>query len=265
MPNNADTGGEVYWPLPAVNDAFSKKNVLPTDIFEEIKSTLALADWGPGSSSLYHTMAGRWTLNPELSESVKLAIIKAGKEAYGTDDLHLAFLFAARYQKQGSVVPFLWEHIDENSSQYMLDLCVELHGLDSWGVIVDSTEFEETENSAVFFHGLQQVHSRPSYPSESDEAYVHVLFATFVGPDHWGWGLDYDSDDYHALIQKIKDVRYDGNIRFYKATGRFITHEGHPAGNYECPPECSECGLFSEESILEKIKENIKINERKQG
>jgi hypothetical protein len=147
----------------------------------------------------------------------------------------------------------------------MLDLCVELNGLDNWGVIVDDTEFEETENSAVFFHGLQQIHSRPAYPSQSDQAYVHVLFATFVDPEHWGWGLDYDSDAYPEMLKKIKGVRYDGNIRFYKAKGRVIAYNNPPEGNYKCPPACSECGLFSEETILEKIQENIEINQRKRG
>lgn len=265
MPNNQDTGEDIYWPLPAVGLAFSEKNILPLDVFQEVKDTLNRADWGPGSGAMYHSMSGRWVINPELSDTVKIELAKACKKAYGRDDLHLAFIFAARYQKQGDVIPYLWEHIDENSSQYMMDICVELNGLDNWGVIVDGVEFEETENSAVFFHGLQQVHSRPPYPSQDDQDYVHVLFATFVDPAHWGWGLDYESEDYPKMLQKINDVKYDGNIRFYKAKGHFIRYNDRPAGNYECPPECGECGLFSEESILKKIKENIKINERKHG
>ena len=244
MPIHADTSPNIKWPMPAVKPAFKVSNVFSQEIFSEIKTTIKeKANWGPGSSNTYHSIPGRWVDETHLTAELEAKIADKCRELFGEEDLIPAFTFIARYQPQGTVTPYLWEHMDQNACQYLLDFCVEMNELDDWGVIVDDELFSEEENSAIFFHGQQQTHARPPYPSKNKDSYIVVLFMALIKPDHWANTPEFnDPDDpdhkkYHDLIEVH---RWDSEIRFYEHRGYPAYFNNLPEGNYPCP-DCVQC------------------------
>lgn len=243
MPTYADNSPNIKWPLPAVGEAVTKENFLSEQSFNELRDLIEDIPWGPGTDpkvNTYHTIPGRWVWGPSIPQHILDEITAKCRESFGVPDLKLTFTFMARYQPNGTVKPYLWEHMDQSSSQYLMDLCLELKGIDDWGVIVDDQVFSEKENSAVLFHGQQQTHARPKYPSDDPDSYNILMFAAFIRPGHWAWDHDFTkppTQEYYDLIEKH---RWDSEIRYYEYRGRSAQFIGLPEGNYECL-DCMQC------------------------
>jgi hypothetical protein len=241
VPLYADNSPNIKWPLPAPYKPFKKNNVLSERSFNTLKEILTAYPWGPGSEAKYHTISGRWTCNPEIPKFIEEELLSIAKESWKEPNLKQNFIFAARYQKQGDTVPYLWRHLDDTSSQYLMDLCVVKSGISDWGVEIEGTVYSEEENSAVFFNGQQHIHGRPPYPPEADDdAYIIVFFAIYAKPGDWAYDLDSNTVDKDSFRVLAKEYTHDAEIRFYEATGKPISFEGLPAKNRECV-DCPEC------------------------
>lgn len=240
MPLYADNSPNIKWPLPTPYKPFKKSNLLSEKSFNAIKEVLMAQEWGPGSSAKYHTISGRWTCNPEIPHFVEEELLALARESWGEPDLKQNFIFAARYQKQEDIVPYLWRHLDDTSSQYLMDLCVVKHGIPDWGVEIEGHVYSEEENSAVFFNGQQHIHGRPPYPSTNDEDYMIVFFAIYSKPEDWSYNLDSNTVDKDSFRKLAKEYTHDAEVRFYEATGKPISFEGLPTKNKECIG-CPEC------------------------
>lgn len=258
MPLYADNSPNIRWPLPEPRLPFKKSRVLSEDSFEELKNILKGADWGPGSQAKYHTISGRWTYNPEIPKHIEIELLEAARSAWGEPNLEQSFIFAARYQKQGTVTPYLWNHLDDTSSQFLLDLCIEKHNLDDWGLVIEDTFFSEEENSGVFFNGQQHIHGRPAYPSDDPESYLVVFFAIFTKPGDWAYGIDRAAIDNSEFIRIAKNYIYDADIRFYEHTGHPMRFDNLPPGNYPCE-SCQEC-YASDPNFTKSIEGYIELN-----
>jgi hypothetical protein len=251
VPLSADNSPYIKWPLPKPVEPFKINNVLTKKSFLSLKKLLNTSDWGPESDSKYHTMSGRWALNPEIPKEIEQELLLIARDSWNEPDLEQNFIFAVRYQKQGDIVPYLWEHLDDTSSQYMIDLCVEKYNLDNWGLIVENTIFLEEENSAIFFNGQQHIHSRPKYPTESEDAYQIVFFAVYTKPGDWAHNSSSSYTSKEEFIEIAKNYVFDADIRFYEATGHPMIFNDKPVGNTECQ-DCQEC-YVTDPKILSKI------------
>lgn len=258
MPLYADNSPSIGWPLPKPKLPFKKSEVLSRSSFEELRQILQGADWGPGSQSKYHTISGRWTYNPEIPQHIEEELLSVARDSWDEPDLEKSFVFAARYQKQGTVVPYLWNHLDDTSSQFLLDLCVEKNELDDWGLIIEDKFFSEEENSGVFFNGQQHIHGRPPYPTDSSEAYLIVFFAIFTKPGDWAHGIDRTATDISEFIEIAKNYIHDADIRFFEHMGHPMRFDGLPEGNYACE-SCQEC-YVSDPNLIKSIDGYLDLN-----
>lgn len=215
MPNNADVDSKIEFPLHEVSDPFQIKNAFDDKTFKSIKDKVLSINWGPGSDHHYHTTIGRWDSGVEFDEETNKSILDSVRKYFNNDKLELAYYFAVRYQRHMDSVPDLWPHIDQNAAQYSVDLCIEKNNID-WSLNVDNFNFTEEENSAIFMHANQQVHSRPPYPTEDENAYIVVLLMSFLEPGHWfleGKNNYENSDEFMGLnLRKL----LDGDIRFFE-------------------------------------------------
>jgi hypothetical protein len=257
MPIHADNSPNIKWPLPQGTPAFSRSDIFPPDLLALVRKTIhEQAVWGPGTDlHPYHTVSGRWSIEVEFPQVVIDHIEKLAKESWKRDDLKLKVVWEARYQQYQGITPYLWEHMDQPGTQYTMDICIESPGIPSWGLIIDGERFEEAENSAVFFMGQQQAHSRPPYPVDDPEAYVIVMFALFVGPEHWMYDIDaYDPDQDQYLDETTMNYKLDGDIRYYEYKGHAPRFDGMPANNRLCDSgtpgqECTQCDVVPENFI----------------
>lgn len=266
MPIVKDSSPNIKWPLPEGINAFSVNNFFSPKIYKIIKETIKNnAVWGPENihnpgAEPYHTMTGRWVTEiffpPEVNNFIELA----GQEKWERPDIKLKSIWLSRYQQHNGVTPYLWDHMDQGPAQYVIDVCVESNKIDNWGLLIDGKKFDEQENSAVFFMGQQQAHSRPPYPVDDSEAYVVLLFAMFVGPEHWMYDIDsYAEKDTFQLEESIKKYKLDGDIRYYEYAGHPPRYDNKPEGNYICSNgECGPCTVV-EPDFVKKIDGYIKI------
>ena len=251
MPLNVDINKYIKWPLPEPIRPFKKPSVLTERSFLALKDILSEANWGPGSTAKYHTISGRWAFNPEVPDYVSQELLQIAREGWNEPELKQSFVFAARYQKQGDTTPYLWEHLDDTSSQFMLDICVTKNKLDDWGLIVDGELFSEEENSAVFFNSQQHIHSRPKYPSDDDESYLIAFFAVYTKPGDWAHEIDRESIDRESFIALARDYVYDADIRFFGERGYPMRFNDLPEKNIECV-DCQEC-YVSDPALLASL------------
>lgn len=257
MPITADTSPNIRWPLPAGKPAFKKTNVFSSEMLETIKNLLNKnADWGPESDSnhggpQYHTITGRWTIEIDLPDTIWEHLRGLASDSWGRTDLRLKNIWFARYQKHKGATPYLWEHMDQPGTQYTMDICIESPGIDSWGLIIDDESFDEAPNTGVFFMGQQQTHSRPPYPTDDQNAYVVLMFALFVGPEHWMYDIDAYDPEQDEQLRNLMDVyKLDGDIRYYEYRGHAPRHDGLPPENYLCfPAGCNQCSVVSEDFV----------------
>lgn len=247
MPIHADTSPNIKWKLPEGKPAFYLENVFTKDILNKVKTTIdEQANWGPGSENKpnatpYHNILGRWHTEVDFPPEVWEYLENLGKEQWGLPELRLKIVWVARYQQYKGITPYIWEHMDQPATQYTADICVESHRVPSWGLSIDGERFEEQNNSGIFFMGQQQVHTRPRYPVDDEEAYVTVLFANYATKDHWIYDIDcYSEEGNIQYAEAMKKYKLDGDIRYYEHSGHGPYFNDLPEGNKECPG-CQQC------------------------
>jgi hypothetical protein len=257
MPTTADNSPNILWPLPEGVPAFVKSEIFSTEMLQEIKNSISKhANWGPEADknlpnySYYHTIVGRWVTEIPLSDSIKEYVENLGRSSWGRESIELKSIWFARYQQHKGVTPYLWEHMDQPGTQYTMDICIESPGV-SWEIVVDGETFSEKENSALFFMGQQQSHSRPPYPVDDKDAYVVVMFALFVDDSHWMAPINIEDPTQEADWEILMDrYKLDGDIRYYEYSGHAPRFDGLPAGNYECMDgQCNQCNVVDEDFI----------------
>jgi hypothetical protein len=218
-----------------------------SSVFNLIKEKVLKIGLGEDDYHKYHTTLGRWDSPIEFDDDLEKKILNRAKEIVGRDDIQKSYYFIARYQKKNGVIPNLWPHMDQYACQITIDVCIEKNNL-NWGLLVDDELFEENENSAICFYGQQQVHGRPIYPTENEDAYITLLFLHFVTPDHWFA----QSKNEEELLNNFKKYALDGDVRYYLKTGT-ISKPDLPAGQDMCDCHSS---YDTEAAIMKRI--NIK-------
>lgn len=251
MPIHADTSPNIKFPLPAVKPAFSVQDVMPPDIYERVKSVVKSFPMGPDSGTFYHTSMGRWEHGGfDFDDDIEDFFLKMARDKFEDQSLLKAYHYSVRYQIQDGNIPYLHKHMDQNGCEQTIDICIESPGVE-WAVEVDDVVFPEKENSAVFFYGQQQVHSRPMYPTTNSEPYVLLLFIHYVRPEHW-WRQAYDRGGIPEVRKEFSKYGEDGDIRYYEHTG-LVSQPNLPEGQKRC-----ECHNY--ENVGSMIKERLNLN-----
>ena len=238
----------VGWTLPETVDPFVIDNLFSEEMYSRVLNAITnIEDWGP-----YHTISGRWVGEVDLDRDIWGYLEKKARESWGKQDIKLKNIWFAKYQRQGNVTPYLWEHMDQAGSQYLMDICIKSHNL-NWAVNANGKEYPEKENSAICFMAQQQEHSRPPYPSKEEDSYVIVMFAMFADSSHWVYDIDmYDEEDIKKWNDCIRLYYLDAEIRYYEKFGYAASHADLPEGNYTCPFTCTQCHTV-EPDFIEKI------------
>jgi hypothetical protein len=257
MPTKADDSPNIAFPLPEVKPAFSVDNVFPEEMFQRIKNKIKQIPWGPNSEYFYHTSMGRWESPISFDQDIEEYALNKARELFGNPNLQQTYFYTVRYQKQNGNIPHLHKHMDQNGCEQTIDICIEKEGVE-WGIEVDEVVFPEKENSAVFFYGQQQVHSRPTYPEDaSEDAYLTVLFLHYVRPEHW-WIQSYNEGGIDKVREVMGKYSLDGDVRFFEHAG-YISQPQLPEGQERC--ECHNY-LGVPSAVADRIAEieNNKLN-----
>lgn len=176
---------------------YSINNFFSDELFEKVKKEVLSKNMVPGGSHFYHTTVGRWLTEINFDSEIESQILSRARDIFNDDTLIRAGFHAARYQKQNEITPQLWKHYDQSACQYSIDLCIDKN-ID-WSIFVDGIEFKEEPNSCVIFSGNDNMHWRPKYPTENEDAYVTLLFMQFAKPDHWFFSNDRKEFSRHSL------------------------------------------------------------------
>lgn len=178
----------------------SIKNFFPEDLFEKIKKEVLSKNMGPQGPHFYHTVAGRWLTEIWFDQETEEQILEIAKKTFNDDEIKRAGFHTARYQKQNGIKPQLWKHYDQSACQYSLDVCIDKTV--DWKLAVNDIYYDEEPNSCVVFSGNDNMHWRPEYPTEDEDAYVTLLFMQFAKPDHWyfteGGQVGFDNNSYKS-------------------------------------------------------------------
>lgn len=264
MPLNKDTSPNIKWPLPEGRPTMFLDSVFTEEILKQVKDTIENnVVWGPGSetkenAATYHPILGRWQTEVKFPDTVWEYLENLGREKWDIKDLRLKTIWISRYQQYQGITPYIWTHMDQPATQYTADICIESPGVPSWGLLVDGERFEERSNSGILFMGQQQVHSRPPYPVDDEEAYVVVLFANYATPDHWVYDIDcYSEEGNKKYAEGMEKYKLDGDIRYYEHTGIVPHFDNLPENNHH-HPHCPTC-LVVEPDFIENIPGYVKL------
>lgn len=203
--------GVIKFPLqePTIGSPYISPNFFPDEMFLRVKSAVAALNLGPSGPHKYHTMMGRWESSIKFDDDIESYCIDKVRQLCNEPTLQKAFFFVSRYQIHQGCTPSLWEHCDQNGTQFTIDITIDNSA--DWDLRVERVNYKQIENSAIVFAGQQHMHSRPPYPTDDPSLYTTVLFLEFTTPDHW---IQNDAKDIHKYGND-GDVRYFNRNRFF--------------------------------------------------
>lgn len=150
-----------------------KTNVFSEDVFQKIKNfhkeSLETSEYLKYSNEL-----GRHYVITRFPEEIDKAIIEKAEEETGLENLAVVYAQVIRYQIRNGEIPFLIDHVDRLYCTYIMDIGVG--GTIDWPLIVEGEAFPSVPNSVVFLKGEIDHHSRPDYPSSSEEDFLDLIF-----------------------------------------------------------------------------------------
>jgi hypothetical protein len=164
---------EIKYKEPAVY-----KNILPEDLFNELKKSLFETPKDVTSMS-WEPVLKRWQLNyhPIMMKIFKQNIYDLAKNVFESSTLVPSYCMFTHYTKDG----WLPKHKDDNACTYSIDMC--LYSNNDWPVYVEDKPYIIKENEALAHYGNEQEHWREGTCGEGN--YAGMLFFHFVEPDHW--------------------------------------------------------------------------------
>jgi hypothetical protein len=78
-------------------------------------------------------------------------------------------------------MPSLGNHVDDFYATHTLNIIID--STLNWPLTVEGVDFPSITNSAVFLKGDEDFHSRPEYPSSSENDYVIAIFVNLAPSD----------------------------------------------------------------------------------
>lgn len=109
-----------------------------------------------------------------LPDKIKNMLLDVAKKETQDKDLEIIYTQVVRYQIYDGFIPELRDHKDSANGEWVMDIVID--STVDWPLIIEGQSFSNTENSVFFIKGEDDAHSRPDFPSQSEEDYVLLLF-----------------------------------------------------------------------------------------
>lgn len=153
--------------------SFQVEKMFDDKTFDLLKNFI-LSETSDSESMKYQRQLGRYYKMLVFPNDLKEMIVSKTKQYAKNKDLDVGLFHVVKYQIKDGIVPSLEEHTDNNIGNCVVSIVIE-KTID-WPLIVEGKEMVCSENSAVFIMGEQDKHSRASYPSQSKNDFLLLLF-----------------------------------------------------------------------------------------
>ena len=202
--------GNILYELPEPSiEPHLVESFFPDEMFEDVKRQINKTKMGKAGGA-YQPMMGRWGTGISLSPEVEDYVLDRVKKIFNDESLVRAYHYAVIYQIKDNCIPNLWEHYDQNGSQFSVNITIE--NTANWSLIVQGKEYKQKPNEAVMFCGQQHTHARPPYPTRDETVRTTQLFMHYSSPNHWV--QDANSKGVHRY-GKDGDIRFFNKYRYF--------------------------------------------------
>jgi hypothetical protein len=116
-----------------------------------------------------------------LPDKIKNMLLDVAKKETQDKDLEIIYTQVVRYQIHDGFIPELRDHKDSANGEWVMDIVID--STIDWPLIIEGQSFSNKENSVFFIKGEDDFHSRPDFPSKSEEDYVLLLFVHLANKD----------------------------------------------------------------------------------
>lgn len=171
--------------------------ILKSFVFEEMKDE-SKVEYGEEFKRYYKIVF--------LPDELKEMLLDKARQETGDSSLEVIYSQVVRYQINGSNVPELRHHKDKVTGEWVMDIVVD--ATIDWPIIIEGQSFSNNQNSIFFIKGEEDFHSRPDFPSKSDEDYVLLLFVHLAKKD----------SEYYRVGKQIFGMNPDKVSLFLKKT-----------------------------------------------
>lgn len=152
---------------------FSVENFLDESLLKQV-TEFANNQLVKSDSVKYAGNYGRSYVILQIPETLKPDLLAKARAGFDIDDLDIVYAQVVKYQIKDGRVPKLDMHLDKLFCTHTLDIILDTNM--EWSLIVEDKIFPSTKNSAVFLKGDEEYHSRPEFPSTSEDDYVLAIF-----------------------------------------------------------------------------------------
>lgn len=110
----------------------------------------------------------------QIPENLKNPLLDKARIGFDIADLDVVYSQIVKYRIQDGRIPKLDLHIDKLFCTHTLDIILDTNM--EWSLTVEDKDFPSIKNSAVFLKGDEEYHSRPDFPSKSEDDFVLAIF-----------------------------------------------------------------------------------------
>lgn len=160
--------------------SFYKESLFKDNDFNLIKSSVI--DHIESSKDFSYTkIYGRYWNTIHFPKDIEQLLIETARSNFNIDNLEIVYTQCVKYQIVDGVMPSLGNHVDDFYATHTLNIIID--STLNWPLTVEGVDFPSITNSAVFLKGDEDFHSRPEYPSSSENDYVIAIFVNLAPSD----------------------------------------------------------------------------------
>jgi hypothetical protein len=160
--------------------SFYKESLFKDNDFSLIKSSVI--DHIKSSKDFNYTkIYGRYWNTINFHKDIEQILIETARSNFNIDNLEIVYTQCVKYQIVDGVMPSLGNHVDDFYATHTLNIIID--STLNWPLTVEGVDFPSITNSAVFLKGDEDFHSRPEYPSSSENDYVIAIFVNLAPSD----------------------------------------------------------------------------------
>jgi hypothetical protein len=157
-----------------------KSNFFDDETFNKIKKNV-LEKINDKNEIRYSKEFRRYFRIVSLPDDIKDVLLDIAKQEVQDQDLEIIYSQVVRYQIKDGAIPELREHKDSANGEWVMDIVID--ATVDWPLVIDGQSFSNIENSVFFIKGEEDLHSRPDFPSQSEDDYVLLLFVHLANKD----------------------------------------------------------------------------------
>lgn len=153
--------------------SYQIESLFDSETFNELKG-FAMTFVNSNDMNYDGTNYNRYFKSIHLPEELRNKVLSEIKNKLSNDSLDIVYIQLVKYQIVDNKIPNIPLHKDKYPSEFFIDINLDTT-LDNWGIIVEGTFYLDKPNDAVVLWGRDDLHFRPTYPSESENDYSIML------------------------------------------------------------------------------------------